>query len=59
MALAAVAVLWPRAVSMPLAVMMGWLGVAMLISAIRLRYRRQQPRRKRVRTPVRVKTDPP
>jgi cardiolipin synthase len=59
MSVAAVAVLWPRVVALPLAIMMGWLGVAMLISAIRLRYRRQPPRRKRGRTPIRVKADPP
>jgi len=58
-ALAAVAVLWPRVVAFPLAVMMAWLGVAMLISAVRLRYRRSEPRRKRARTPARVKVDPP
>lgn len=58
-ALAAVAVLWPRVVALPLAVLMAWLGVAMLINAVRVRLRRTRPRRKRARTPVRVKADPP
>lgn len=57
--LAAVAVLWPRVVAFPLAVLMAWLGVAMLINAVRVRIRRTVPRRKRARTPVRVKADPP
>jgi cardiolipin synthase len=57
MGLAAVAILWPRVVAIPLAVLMTWLGVAMLINAVRLRHRRS--RRKRSRTPARVKTNPP
>jgi len=57
-ALAAVAVLWPRVIALPLAVLMAWLGVAMLINAVRLRQRQPRGRRKRSRTPVRVKTPP-
>src|SRR3569623_2475774 len=51
-ALAAVAALWPRVIALPLAVLMAWLGVAMLINAVRLRQRQPRGRRKRSRTPV-------
>src|SRR3569623_394927 len=57
-ALAAVAVLWPRVIALPLAVLLAWLGVAMLINAVRLRQRQPRGRRTRSRTPVRVKTPP-
>ena len=50
LAVAAVAILWPRVVAIPMAVLMAWLGVAMLINAIRLRQRRTRARRKRSRT---------
>ncbi|HEY4185174.1 MAG TPA: phospholipase D-like domain-containing protein [Polyangia bacterium] len=55
-AVAAVAVLWPRVVAMPLAVLAAWLGLAMIVNAIRLRLSRRQPRRKHKRTRSRTKS---
>lgn len=45
LALAGVAVLWPKAVAMPLAVLFTWLGVPLLVSAVRLRRRRARQQR--------------
>jgi cardiolipin synthase len=56
LALAAVAVLWPRVVAMPFAVLTAWLGLALLVNAIRLRQRRARSKRKRTRTRTRSGT---
>lgn len=45
LALAAITVLWPRVVALPLAALTAWLGVTLMVSAIRLRQRRARQRR--------------
>jgi cardiolipin synthase len=45
LASAAIAVLWPRVVALPLAVVMGWSGATLMVRAIRLWRRRARQRR--------------
>jgi len=45
LASAAIAVLWPRVVALPFAVMMGWVGVTLMVRAILLWRRRARQRR--------------
>jgi cardiolipin synthase len=61
LASAAIAVLWPRAIALPLAVVMGWAGAALMVRAIRLwrrraRQQRQAERNATVPAPAPVKT---
>ena len=44
-AIAGVAIVWPRAVAMPLAVLFSWLAAALLVSAVRLWRRRARQQR--------------
>lgn len=48
----AIAVLWPRVVAVPLAIVMAWSGVTLMVRAIRLRLRRTRQRREAERNPV-------
>ena len=45
LASAAIAVLWPRVVALPIAVVMTWAGVTLMVRAIRLWRRRARQRR--------------
>jgi ABC-type microcin C transport system permease subunit YejE len=40
--LMAVAILWPRAVALPIAVLGGWVAISLLVKAYRLRRRHNQ-----------------
>ena len=44
--IAAVALLWPWAVAVPVALLAAWIGIAMVINAYRLRRSRRQRRRR-------------
>ena len=45
LASAAIAVLWPRVVALPLAVVMTWAGITLMVRAIRIWPRRARQRR--------------